>query len=154
MSYRASLTLGLCALAFCLPAGAHDSFSQDETAMIQDHAGWEYISITDPDAGVQTTHTCFDGQPHPGVCSGNVTLHTDGKFVKKIFVHGKADTRSGTYKIDGHQITFTDEVGATDGPYSLDLNMKAKTLHLQIAGADMMLMLESEYRKQGGQSKQ
>ena len=138
------LTSGL--FCFALLSSGRDVLSDDERKMLQDPGGWEYITISDPDSGIQTKHTCFDGKPHRDQCSGTLTLGSDNTFVKKIYIHHLADTRRGSYEIDNKQVTFTDELGEKDGPYALQIDTQQKTLVLDKQGAKMELELESEYR--------
>lgn len=137
----------VCALlAWTAQVGADSSLSQDELKLLQDPGGWEYISISQPNGGVQTTHTCFDGVPHPEQCSGTLLLAANNSFVKSIHVQGGTDQRHGTYQLDGSQISFVDELGEKDGPYDLSLDPKAKSLVLQMQGLRMELELEKAYR--------
>ena len=140
-------TAGL--LCFALLSRGRDTLTDDERKMLQDPGGWEYITISDPDSGVQTKHTCFDGKPHRDQCSGTLTLGSDNNFVKKIYIHHLADTRRGTYELDGKQVTFTDELGEKDGPYALQMDAAQKTMILEKQGAKMEMELESEYRANG-----
>jgi hypothetical protein len=132
---------------------ARDTFTSDELKLLQDPSGWEYITISDADAGIQTKHTCFDGQPHPEECSGTLTLHPDNTFVQQVHIHGKTDARHGRYEIDGKQITFFDEFGTRDGPYEFTLDTQAKRLTLEMPQVRDELELEKEYRKQRSDSK-
>jgi hypothetical protein len=138
-------------LALRLDAGP--DLTSDELKMVQDSGGWEYLAVSDPDNGVQTKHSCFDGQPHPEECSGNLTLNPDNSFVQKIHIHGETVERHGQYELDGNEITLIDELGTRDGPYTLDINLKSKQMNLQItqnAGVlvRIELELEKEYKKQ------
>jgi hypothetical protein len=138
-------------LALRLDAGA--DLTSDELKMIQDSGGWEYLGVSDPDNGVQTKHTCFDGQPHPDECSGTLTLNPDNTFVQKIHIHGGTVERNGQYELDGNTITLIDELGTRDGPYTLDINLKSKQMNLQITQNSGVLVrieleLEKEYKKQ------
>jgi hypothetical protein len=149
---RAMITvLSLFLLTLRLTAG--DDLNADELKMLQDRDGWEYITVSDPDNGIQTTHTCFDGQPHPEECSGTLTLNPDNTFVQKVHIHGETVERHGQYELDGKEITLIDELGTRDGPYTLDINLKAKQMSLQITQAAGVLVrieleLEKEYKKQ------
>lgn len=131
---------------------ARDELNQDELKMLQDPGGWEYVSVTDPDDGIQTTHTCFDGQPHPETCSGNLTLNADGTFTQKVYIHGHMVERQGKYELNDTEITFADEFGTKDGPYSLQINTQSKRMTLQITQSAGTLVrveleLEKQYRK-------
>jgi hypothetical protein len=136
-----------------LRLGARAGLSDDELKMLQDSGGWEYITISDPDNGIQTKHTCFDGQPHPEECSGTLTLNPDNTFVQKVHIHGETVERHGQYELNGNQITLIDELGTRDGPYTLDIDVQSKQMTLQISQAAGVLVrielkLEKEYKKQ------
>jgi hypothetical protein len=120
--------------------------SQADRELLQSAKGWEYVDIFDLDNGFQTHHDCFDkGHPNPDVCSGTLTLSSDGTFAQVIRIHGKDVNRHGTYELDGDQITLADEFGTKDGPYQVALNAQAKTLRLTTnqagvqVGADLRL---------------
>jgi hypothetical protein len=119
----------------------------DELRMLQDSGGWQYIKMSDPDNGIQTTHTCFDGRPHPEQCSGTLTLAPDKTFMQSVRIHGQTVRRHGTYQVDDRQLAFFDEFGTRDGPYSLDINMQKKILILEMPQIRIELELKSEYRK-------
>lgn len=138
-------------LVLQLNAGA--DLNDDELKMFQDPGGWEYITVSDPDSGVQTKHTCFDGQPHPEECSGTLTLNPDNTFVQKVHIHGGTVERHGNYELNGKEITLIDELGTRDGPYTLDIDVQSKQMNLQITQAAGVLVrielkLEKEYKKQ------
>src|SRR3954462_10852757 len=101
---------------------AHDDLSHDQLKMLKDPGGWEYVEIDDSDAGIQTQHTCFDGKPHPDVCSGTLTLSSGNTFVQKVTVHHQSVARHGTYEVDGDQLAFFDEFGTPDGPYTVAID--------------------------------
>ena len=132
------------ALAFTLSAR---SLSPDELKLLQDPGGWEYITISDNHAGIQTKHTCFDGQPHPDECSGTLTLNADNTFVQQVHIHGQTVARHGKYELDGDQIAFYDEFGTRDGPYRLMLDLLTKRLTLEMPQVRAELELEKEYKK-------
>jgi hypothetical protein len=115
--------------------------------MLQDSGGWEYISLSDVDSGVQTKHTCFDGQPHPQECSGTLTLAPGKTFVQTVHIHGQTVQRHGTYELDGNALTFFDELGTKDGPYTLELHPEQKTLTLAMPQVRIELELEKQYRE-------
>lgn len=135
------LMLALAALPFA--AGHH--LPSSELKLLQDPGGWEYILIGDKDAGIQTQHTCFDGQPHPDECSGSLTLSPDGTFVQHTFVHHERVARSGKYRLDGSQLTFFDEFGNPDGPYTFSLDAQKDILVLDNPPLHMELELHSQY---------
>jgi hypothetical protein len=132
--------------AFALTVFAR-TLSQDELKLLQDSGGWEYITISDDHSGVQTTHTCFDGQPHPDECSGTLTLNAGKTFVQQVHIHGQTVSRHGKYELDNDQIAFYDEFGTRDGPYQLTLDAQAKRLTLETPQVRAELELEKEYKK-------
>ena len=140
-------------LAFAALTGARSSLSDDEINLLQDSAGWEYVSLSDSDSGVQTTHTCFDGTPHPEQCSGTLAFTASNTFVQNVHIHGQAVQRSGTYQVDGDQLSFFDELGTKDGPYTIELNTLNKSLVLKMSQVRIELELEKEYRKKQKKTK-
>lgn len=142
---QAVLLLGL--LLVAVPALAGYDLSQDELKLLEDPGGWEYITVSDNDYGIQTQHTCFDGKPHPETCSGTLTLRPDNTFRQDIHIHGETVQRGGTFQLNGDQITFFDEFGNSDGPYTLTLDAQAKTLMLDMPQVHMELMLEKAYQR-------
>jgi hypothetical protein len=141
---RPLLVLGICVAAVSVPY-LHGFVSSDELNLLQDSDGWEYTKIVTAN-GFPTDHPCFDGTPHPQECRGTLTLASDERFVKKIYIKGQPDTRTGRYKIDGSELTFFDEYDTQDGPYKMTLDSREKTLVLQLGSERMDLMLEKEYR--------
>ncbi len=137
-------SLGL--FAFALHLSARDALTDDELKMLQDPGGWQYVTMSDSDDGIQTQHTCFDGLPHPQECSGTLTLTPGKTFVQSVHIHGQTVQRHGTYQLDGKQLAFFDEFGTRDGPYTLDINTQTKHLVLQMPQVRMELELESQYR--------
>jgi hypothetical protein len=128
-----------------LLASAAD-LSPADRDLLQNPKGWDYVDVFDLDNGVQMHHECFDrGHPNPDVCSGTLTLASDGTFAQVIRIHGQAVNRHGTYQLDGGEITLADELGTKDGPYQIELNAQAKTLRLTSnqagvqVGADLRL---------------
>lgn len=142
---RCFFPLLVAAFAGILLAG---ELGSDELKMLQDSGGWEYISMSrNEQNGFPTQHTCFDGRPHPGECSGILVLTPDKTFSQSVRIQGKTVRRTGTYQLDGDQLSFFDELGTQDGPYTLALNTQAKSLVLKMSQARIELLLESEYRK-------
>ena len=133
-------------LAFAALTAAYTGLSTDDMNLLQDPGGWEYISLSDAGNGIQTVHTCFDGAPHPNECSGTLALNPNDTFVQNVHIQGQTVQRHGTYQIDGNQITFVDELDEKDGPYTIDLNSKAKSLVLTMAKLRIELQLEKEYK--------
>jgi hypothetical protein len=129
-----------------------NTLSQDELKMLQDPGGWEYISIGDADSGIQTAHTCFDGQPHPNECSGTLTLNPDNTFVQEVRIHGKSVARHGKYELDGAEISYYDEFGTRDGPYQLTIDTRTKRLTMEMPQVRDELELGKEYKKQRAQA--
>lgn len=134
------------ALWILLPCLA-SALSDDDLKLIQDPGGWEYISLSDPDNGIQTKHTCFDGRPHPQECSGRLVLSADHSFSQTVHVHGAFVQRHGRYEIEGSDLSFFDEFDRRDGPYHLALDANAKTLTLDSQAVRIELQLEKEYKK-------
>lgn len=133
------------ALTVCV--SAHEDLNDDQLEMLHDSGGWQYIALSDVDGGIQTEHTCFDGHPHPDVCSGTLTLLDDNTFVENVYIHGKNVPRSGTYKLDGDQLAFFDEFGTRDGPYTIELDVDAKSLIMKMPQVRVVLELEKEYKR-------
>jgi len=129
----------------CLSARA--DLSADQLKLLQDTGGWQYITMSEPSGGVQTTHTCFDGRPHPDVCSGTLTLTASKTFVQNVSIEGKSVQRHGTYDLDGDQLAFFDEYGTKDGPYTIELSDETKSLTLTMPQVVVVLELEKEYRR-------
>lgn len=123
----------------------HGFVSSDELNLLQDADGWEYTKI-DTANGFPTDHPCFDGTPHPQECRGTLTLGSDERFVKKIYIQGQPDTRTGRYKVGSSDLTFFDEYDTQDGPYKITIDSREKTLVLELGSERMELMLEKEYR--------
>lgn len=134
--------------AFALAVNAGGALSEDELKLLQDPGGWEFITISDQDAGVQTQHTCFDGQPHPEECSGTLALNPDKTFVQQVHIHGQTVARHGTYQLNGSEISFFDEFGTRDGPYQLRIDTQAKRMTLEMPQVRDELQLEREYKRQ------
>ena len=138
-----TLTLAGASVALGLTLG---SLTPDELKLLQDPGGWEYVTVSDEDAGVQTQHVCFDGQPHPRQCSGKLILRPDNTFTMQVTIHGENVDRHGTYELDDDQIAFFDEFGNRDGPYTLQLNSETKRLVLSMPQVRLDLELESQYK--------
>lgn len=120
----------------------------DELKMLKDSGGWEYIAMSRNQMnGFPTQHPCFDGRPHPGQCGGTLTLTAGNTFVQNMRIQGQTVKRNGTYELNNDQLSFIDELGTKDGPYTLTLNAQAKSLVLQMPQVRIELLLESEYRK-------
>lgn len=117
--------------------------SGDQIKMLQDPGGWEYIKIEDSDAGIQTEHTCFDGTPHPDVCSGTLTLSAGNTFVQQVSVHHQTVSRHGTYTLDGDRLAFFDEFGTKDGPYTISIDPEKTSLSLRMPQVHMDLLLKN-----------
>lgn len=123
------------------------AWTEDELKMLHDPGGWEYVTVGEPDAGIQTTHTCFDGKPHPEECSGKLILRSDNTFSKQVFIHHQEVSRTGTYKLDSDRVAFFDEFGNQDGPYTIHLDTKSKLLTLDMPQLHIELELESQYHE-------
>lgn len=146
--------MSLATVSLAMGQGA---FNRDELAMLHDSGGWEYISITDPGNGFQTQAACFDSE-RTGACEGTLVFHEDGSFVQNISAQGKSMHRGGTYTLDGRNVTFFDENGNADGPYTLKIDLEAKTLTVDATragvGIHMELLLEKEFKKRLSQKKE
>ena len=123
--------------------GAHDDLNDDQLKLLKDPGGWEYVEIEDSDAGIQTEHTCFDGKPHPDVCSGTLTLSSGNTFVQKVTVHHQSVARYGTYEIAGDQLAFFDEFGTKDGPYTVVIDPDKSSMSLRMPQVHMELLLKN-----------
>ncbi len=132
-------------LVFALPLCARQDVSDSQLKLLQDSGGWEYILIGDKDAGIQTQHTCFDGHPHPNECSGTLTLRPQNTFVQQTFIHHQRVARHGTYQLNGNQLTFFDEMGVQDGPYTVSIDAQNKIMTLDNPPLHMVLELHSQY---------
>ncbi len=139
----------LALVAFAANAG----LSKEDIKLLQDTQGWEYVSVSDQDAGIQTEHVCFDGVPHPGQCSGKLTLSPAKTFLQQVNIHGTSVDRHGTYEIADDQISFFDEFGTRDGPYAIQLNGDTKMLVLSMPQVRLELELESQYKDDREQKK-
>jgi hypothetical protein len=137
--------VSLCLLA--LPLSAFDDLNQEQVKLLQDSGGWEYTKLSDDTSGFPTAHTCFDGTPHPSSCSGNIRLDTDKKFNMNVTIEGQSVSRHGDYNLDGDQLAFFDEFGNRDGPYTVEIDAKEKTMVLHMPQIRMELTLEKEYRR-------
>jgi hypothetical protein len=123
--------------------GAHDDLNDDQLKLLKDPGGWEYVEIDDSDAGIQTEHTCFDGKPHPDVCSGTLTLSSGNTFVQKVTVHHQSVARNGTYELDGDQLAFFDEFGTKDGPYTVAIDPDKASMSLRMPQVHIELLLKN-----------
>ena len=135
-------------LSCSLLVRAGDALPPDEMALLQDAAGWEYITISNGQDGFPTQHTCFNGTPHPNTCSGTLTLTPSNTFVQKTYIHHQSVSRSGTYQLNGNQLAFFDEFGTRDGPYTININTLNKVMKMDTPQVTMKLELYTEYRKQ------
>ena len=126
--------------------------NRDQTDMLEDSGGWEYLTITDANNGFETQHVCFDEKGR-GQCTGRLLLRKDGTFLQSVSGHGKSMDRHGTYTLDADDLTFSDELGTKDGPYTVKLDVPSSTLEIATTQAGVTikvrLMLEREFRKRG-----
>jgi hypothetical protein len=144
----------ICAMvAAALRVAAAPSLSSDDLKLLQDPGGWEYVTVSDQDNGFPTEHVCFDGQPHPGQCSGTLTMRDDKTFTQSVSIQGQSVDRHGTYELADDQISFFDEFGNRDGPYSAQLNGDTKMLVLSMPQLRMELELASQYREDLGKKR-
>ena len=131
---RAFVLLGACTIL-----SAFSDLSRDQTKLLKDPGGWDYLKMSDN--GIQTEHPCFDGKPHPDECSGRLTLGMDNKFTQEVTIHGQAVPRHGTYKLEDDQLTFFDELETRDGPYTIEIDAQAKTLLMYTSSVRIELTL-------------
>jgi hypothetical protein len=143
-SHALLTAVSLCLLS--LPLSAFDALNQEQVKLLQDNGGWQYTKLSD-NTGFPTTHTCFDGTPHPSSCSGTMMLDTDKKFIMNVVIEGQSVSRHGDYNLDGDQLAFFDEFGNRDGPYTVEIDTKQKTMVLSMPQIRMELTLEKEYRR-------
>lgn len=136
----------LALFAFVFSAGAFETLSADQLKMFQDAGGWEYVSLSDSDNGIQTQHTCFDGKPHPQDCSGTLSFTAQKAFTQNVHIHGQTVQRHGNYTLDADQLSFFDEFGTKDGPYTVHLDTQTKSMTLQMPSAKIELKLEKDFR--------
>ena len=138
------------ALIACLLAAvllsARQDLNRQQMKLLEDPGGWQYITVTDPDSGIQTQHTCFDGKPHPEECSGTLSFTARHTFVKDIYIHGQQVQRHGTYQLAGNQLAFYDELGTEDGPYTIAIDAAKDELTMDMPQIHIELMLERAYR--------
>jgi hypothetical protein len=119
--------------------GAFSDFSRDQLKQLQDPGGWDYIKMTD--SGMRTEHVCFDGKPHPELCSGRLTLRTDNTFAQDVTIRGQTVPRHGTYTLEGDQLTFFDELETRDGPYTIEIDAEKKALLMYTSAVRIELIL-------------
>lgn len=129
-----------------IQSNAGRSLRDSDLKLLQDPGGWEYVTVSDVDSGIQTKHTCFDGRPHPQECSGTLSLSSDNTFTQNVHIHGQTVGRHGTYRLEDQKIAFFDEFGTEDGPYFLELNAQTMHLTLKMPQVKIELELESQYR--------
>ncbi len=124
-----------------------DDLSRDKLSLLRDSGGWEYLSMNDSQNGFPTQHVCFDGNPHPGVCSGLLTFTGSDTFTQTTTIDHQDVSRHGTYKLTGNQLAFFDEFGNQDGPYSIDIDPENKLMSLDAPQVKIRLQLYKEYKK-------
>jgi hypothetical protein len=134
------------------------ALSSDDTNMLQDSGGWEYLSISDANNGFKTSHVCFDEEKGKGDCRGTIVFRKDGSFTQDISAEGKNLRRHGTYELTDDGIVFIDELATKDGPYTLAFDHANSVLTLETVQAGVTirtkLQLEKEFRRrQTGASK-
>lgn len=140
------ISFSILAAAAGLTLAAGD-LSNEQIKMLQDSGGWQYITVSDNDSGIQTKHTCFDGHAHPDECSGTLTFRHDKTFAKDIYIHHQGVQRTGRYELNGDQLTFYDEFGTQDGPYTIAIDTAKKTMVLDLPQLHIGLELERAYQK-------
>ena len=125
---------------------AQDALNTDQLTMLCDPHGWEYTAVFDLNDGMQEQHACFVQGRVTDACRGTLTLSKDGKFVQNIYIHGQNVARHGTYDLDGNQITFQDELGTADGPYTVKIKSESDSMRVSmdrggvLIGADLKLV--------------
>jgi hypothetical protein len=137
----ASVVLGMAAL------------TPDQLAMLHDPQGWEYTAVFDLHSGMHVNHSCLvQGQPNDS-CRGTLKLTDDGRFIQDMYIHGQSVARHGTYELNGSQITLKDELGTSDGPYTLEFKPDSDSLRMSmnsagvLIGADLKLVNSSKKKK-------
>ncbi|MBV8550007.1 MAG: hypothetical protein JOY54_01815 [Acidobacteriaceae bacterium] len=128
-----------------VPLSAFQDFSAEQLKLLRDPGGWEYIFMGTNGGGMQTQHTCFDGHPHPDECSGVLTFRPGHTFVQATFIQHQKVARRGKYQLDGDQLTFFDEFGTQDGPYTVAIHPKTKIMTLDMPQVHIQLELHSQY---------
>jgi hypothetical protein len=118
---------------------AFSGLSSDQVKLLKDPGGWDYIKMTD--SGIQTEHPCFDGKPHPELCSGRLTFGTDNKFMQSVTIKGDTVPRHGTYTLEDDQLTFFDELETRDGPYTIEIDAQQKSLLMYTSVVRIELIL-------------
>lgn len=149
---------GCCLLLVFFAPVACFALDQDQLKLFQDPQGWEYIAIFDHDNGVQMQHQCFvEGSPSTGACRGMLFLSSDGRFTQTVTVHGSTLERHGTYDLDDDQLTFQDELGTKDGPYTVEIKTEDKSMRFSMRQAGVLigadLKLKNQSKKQSGKQK-
>jgi hypothetical protein len=116
------------------------ALDEDQVKLFHDAQGWAYVSIFDHDNGMQMQHQCFvEGSPAEGACRGMLYLSADGNFRQTVTVHSRTLERHGTYELDDDQLTFQDELGTKDGPYTVDINTDEKTMRISMSQAGVQI---------------
>ena len=118
---------------------AFSGLSSDQLKLLQDPGGWDYIKMTD--SGIQTEHPCFDGKPHPDLCSGRLTFSTNNKFTQSVTIKGDTVPRHGTYTLEDDQLTLFDELETRDGPYTVEIDAQQKSLLMYTSAVRIELTL-------------
>jgi hypothetical protein len=128
------------------------ALTDDQVKMLKDPLGWEYLDLFQKNNGFPTKHVCFsEGESGSSECQGVLKLHDDGTFVQEVTIQGTPVPRHGTWNLDGDQLTMWDELGTKDGPYTVELNLDAKTMRISMDDAGVIVgahfKLEREYQK-------
>lgn len=100
----------------------------EQVTLLKDPQGWDYIRITDN--GLVIEHPCFDGKPHQDGCSARLRLSADNSFVQNVVLESDMVARHGTYTLEDNQLTFLDELGTRDGPYTVEVDLITNSLVL------------------------
>jgi hypothetical protein len=67
--------------------------------------------------------------------------------VQEVKIHGQSVARHGTYSLEDDSLTFFDEFGNKDGPYTVAIDTEKKSMSLRMSQVHMDLLLEREFRK-------
>jgi hypothetical protein len=118
------------------PNKTSSTLSEEQIKLLSNPAGWSYIKMTDDGQG--TTQICYDGSP---LCSGRLVLGTDGLFRQVLRIETKGAQRHGTYTLDNDQLTFLDDQGTQDGPYTVEIDPVKKLLTIFTPQVRMELIL-------------
>jgi len=143
---RKAAIVFLTALLIAGSVCGQSALSSEALKMLQDPMGWQFASVEEERESRRIFHGCFDnqGQPHPSICRGNLTLRADGRFVQVLHVGNAVSSRRGTYRLAGRELTLVEESGKTEGPYAVDIRPSQKSLALSRVQNGVRLGFEFE----------